>query len=164
MTRRHLFGISLAAAMAVAACDGTAQTAPEARPRGVPVRTVTVQQRDLQDEVVLTGTLRPRAQVQVVAEVAARLLQIRRDEGARAAAGEILAVLDPTDYRLSAERARASLAVAEANQAHARVEKERADNLLKTGGITDKDRLAAEVNLQVAERSEEHTSELQSLV
>jgi RND family efflux transporter MFP subunit len=151
MTRRHLFGISLAAAMAVTACDGTAQTAPETKPRGVPVRTVTVQQRDLQDEVVLTGTLRPRAQVQVVAEVAARLLQIRRDEGARAAAGEILAVLDPTDYRLSAERARASLAVAEANQAHARVEKERADNLLKTGGITDKDRLAAEVNLQVAQ-------------
>ena len=151
MTRRNLFGISLAAALAAAGCDGTAQTAPEAKPRGVPVRTVTVQQRDLQDEVVLTGTLRPRAQVQVVAEVAARLLQIRRDEGARAAQGEVLAVLDPTDFRLSAERARASLAVGEANQAHARVEKDRADNLLKTGGITDKDRLAAEVNLQVAE-------------
>jgi RND family efflux transporter MFP subunit len=151
MTRRHLFGVSLVAALAAAGCDGTAQTAPEAKPRGVPVRPVTVQQRDLEDEVVLTGTLRPRAQVQVVAEVSARLLQVRRDEGARAAPGEVLAVLDPTDYRLSAERARASLAVAEANQAHARVENERADNLLKTGGITDKDRLAAEVNLQVAE-------------
>ena len=151
MTRRNLFGIALAAALAAAGCDGTAQTAPEAKPRGVPVRTVTVEQRDLQDEVVLTGTLRPRAQVQVVAEVAARLLQIRRDECARAAQGEVLAVLDPTDFRLNAERSRASLAVAEANQAHARVEKDRADNLLKTGGITDKDRLAAEVNLQVAD-------------
>ncbi|HYU43772.1 MAG TPA: efflux RND transporter periplasmic adaptor subunit [Vicinamibacteria bacterium] len=151
MTRRHLFLISLAAAMAAAACDGTAQTAAESKPRGVPVRTVTVQQRDLQDEVVLTGTLRPRAQVQVVAEVPARLLQVRRDEGARAARGEVLAVLDPTDYRLSADRARASQAVAAANQAHAGVERERADSLLKTGGITDKDRLAAQVNLQVAE-------------
>src|SRR4029079_17018154 len=54
-------------------------------------------------------------------------------------------------FRLSAERSRASLAVAEANQAHARVEKDRADSLLKTGGITDKDRLAAQVNLQVAD-------------
>ncbi|HET6897413.1 MAG TPA: efflux RND transporter periplasmic adaptor subunit, partial [Vicinamibacteria bacterium] len=72
MTRRNLFGISLAAALAAAGCDRTAQTAPEAKPRGVPVRTVTVQERDLHDEVVLTGTLRPRAQVQVVAEVAAR--------------------------------------------------------------------------------------------
>jgi RND family efflux transporter MFP subunit len=151
MTRSTVVGLSLAAALAAAGCDRSAQTAPDTKPRGVPVRTVTVQQRDLQDEVVLTGTLRPRSQVQVVAEVAARLLQIRRDEGARAAPGEILALLDPTDYRLSAERARASLAVAEANQAHARVEKERADNLLKTGGITDKDRLSAEVNLQVAQ-------------
>jgi HlyD family secretion protein len=151
MTRTHLVGISLAGALAAAGCDGTAQTAPETRARGVPVRTVSVQQRDLEDQVVLTGTLRPRAQVLVVAEVAARLLQIRRDEGARAAQGDVLAVLDPTDYRLGAERARAALAVAEANQAHARVEKERADSLLKTGGITDKDRLAAEVNLQVAQ-------------
>jgi RND family efflux transporter MFP subunit len=151
MTRRHLLGISLAAALAAAGCDRTAQTATDTKPRGVPVRTTAVEQRDLQDEVVLTGTLRPRAQVQVVAEVAARLLQIHKDEGSRAAAGEVLAVLDPTDFRLNADRAKASMAVAEANQAHARVEKERADNLLKTGGITDKDRLAAQVNLQVAD-------------
>jgi membrane fusion protein, multidrug efflux system len=88
-----------------------------------------------------------------VAEVAARLMQVRKDEGARAAQGEVLAVLDPTDFRLSAERAKAALAVAEANQAHAQVEKDRADRLLKTGGITDKDRLAAQVNLQIAEAS-----------
>jgi RND family efflux transporter MFP subunit len=41
--------------------------------------------------------------------------------------------------------------VAEANRAHAQVEKERADNLVRTGGITDKDHLAAQVGLQVAE-------------
>ncbi|HEV7500556.1 MAG TPA: efflux RND transporter periplasmic adaptor subunit [Vicinamibacteria bacterium] len=152
MTRRDLFGIMLAATMA-GGCDAPAQTANESQPRGLPVRTVSVEKRDLQDEVVLTGTLRPRAQVQVVAEVAARLLEVRRDEGARAAKGDVLAVLDATDYRLSGERAHASLSVAEANQAHARVEKERADSLLKTGGITDKDRLSAEVNLQVAEAS-----------
>ena len=69
------------------------------------------------------------------------------------AAGEVLAVLDDTDYRLSNERAQAALAVAEANRAHALAEKERAENLLKTGGITDKDHLSAQVALQVAEAS-----------
>ena len=59
MTRRHLLGISVAAALAAAGCDRTAQTAPDSRPRGVPVRTTTVEQRDLQDEVVLTGTVDP---------------------------------------------------------------------------------------------------------
>jgi RND family efflux transporter MFP subunit len=110
-----------------------------------------VQARDLDQQLTLTGTLRPRAQVQVVAEVPGRLVKVARDEGARVSAGEMLAQVDPTDYRLAGERARASLAVAEANRAHAQVEKERADNLVKTGGITDKDHLAAQVGLQVAE-------------
>ncbi len=101
--------------------------------------------------MVLTGTLKPRAQVQVVAEVQARLLRVLRDEGARVAKGDVLAVLDETDYRLANDRARAALAVAEANRAHAQTEKERADNLLKTGGITDRDHLSAQVALQVAD-------------
>ena len=125
------------------------------KPRGVPVRTATVRAaRPRRRRCVLTGTLRPRAQVQVVAEVAARLLRVAAATRARACAqGEVLAVLDATDYRLAHERATAALAVAEANRAHAEAEKERADNLLKTGGITDKDRLAAQVGLQVAEAS-----------
>ena len=49
--------------------------------------------------------------------------------------------------------ARRHLDVAEANRAHARAEKDRADSLLKTGGITDKDHLAAQVAVQVAEAS-----------
>ena len=62
-------------------------------------------------------------------------------------------MLDDTDYRLANDRARAALAVAEANRAHAQAEKERADNLLKTGGITDRDHLSAQVALQVGEAS-----------
>jgi RND family efflux transporter MFP subunit len=141
------------AALLAAACGGPARTAEPEKPRTVPVRTVAVDRRDLEDVLVLTGTLRPRAQVQLVAEVPARLLRILKDEGARVAKGEVLAVLDETDYRLAHQRATALLAVAEANRAHAVAERERARNLLKTGGITDKDHLAAEVGLQVAEAS-----------
>lgn len=156
MTTRHrslhpLFTIAAGAALAASACGGAASTATPEKTRGVPVRTTTVETRDLDEVLVLTGTLRPRAQVQLVAEVQARLLKVLRDEGAFAAAEDVLAVLDETDYRLAADRARASLAVAEANRSHARAEKERAENLLKTGGITDKENLSAQVALQVAE-------------
>ena len=89
----------------------------------------------------------------MVAEVSARLLRVVRDEGSRVAEGEIIAILDPTDYKLTNDRAQAALKVAEANRSHALAEKERADNLVKSGGITDKDRLAAEVGLQVADAS-----------
>jgi RND family efflux transporter MFP subunit len=142
--------------LALAACGPSAQTAATEKPRGVPVRTVPVETRDLEDVLVLTGTLRPRAQVSLVAEVAARLVRVVRDEGSRVGAGEVLAALDETDFRLSNDRARATIQLAEANRAHAQAEKERAEQLLKTGGITDKDRLAADVNLQVAEASLAH--------
>jgi len=151
MTKRA--PLLLAAAPLLLAACSTGRTAATEAPRGLAVRTTTVEKRNLPEEVVLTGTLRPRAQVQVVAEVAARLLRVVHDEGARVARGEVLAVLDDTDYRLANDRARAALAMAEANRAHAQAEKERADNLLKTGGITDRDHLSAQVALQVGEAS-----------
>lgn len=145
--RSHLL---LAAPLLLGACT-SGRSAETDAPRGLTVRTATVEQRDLPEDVVLTGTLRPRAQVQVVAEVAARLLGVLREEGSRVAKGELLARLDDTDYRLAHDRARAALAMAEANRAHAQAEKERADSLLKTGGITDRDHLSAQVALQVGD-------------
>lgn len=138
------------AALAGAACGGPAQTSPAAA-RAVPVRTAVVTTRDIDQSLTLTGTLRPRNQAQVSAEVGGRLVRVLKDDGDRVRAGDTLAILDATDYRLAHDRARASLQVAEANRAHAQAEEERAQNLLRTGGITDKDRLAAQVALRVAE-------------
>ena len=140
----------LPAALAAAACGGNAQSSPAAA-KAIPVRTAVAVARDIDQALTLTGTLRPRMQAQVSAEVGGRLVRVLHDEGDRVRAGDTLALLDPTDYRLAHERARAGLRVAEANLAHAQAEEERAQNLLRTGGITDKDRLAAQVNLKVAE-------------
>ncbi|HVR71987.1 MAG TPA: efflux RND transporter periplasmic adaptor subunit [Vicinamibacteria bacterium] len=145
--------VTVVAALAAAACGGAAETAAPDQTRRVPVRTVLVDRRDLEDRLVLTGTLRPRARVEVVAEVSARLLRVLADEGAQVKGGQVLAVLDETDYRLAHQRATAALAVAEANRAHGVAERDRAESLLETGGITDKDHLAAQVSLQVAEAS-----------
>ncbi len=149
MTSRAL--LLLLSTSLLAACSNQRADTAAAVPKGVSVRTATVQARDLPEEIVLTGTLRPRAQVQLVAEVPARLVRLQRDDGARVAKGEVLALLDETDYRLANDRARAALAMAEANRAHAVAERQRADNLLKTGGITDRDHLSAQVALQVSD-------------
>ena len=153
MQTRSLILLLALALAALGGCNRSGADAAAQAPRGVAVRTAAVEKRDLPEDVVLTGTLKPRAQVQVVAEVQARLLRVLKDEGARVGKGEVLAVLDETDYRLANDRARAGLAVAEANRAHAQAEKERADSLLKTGGITDRDHLSAQVALQVGEAS-----------
>jgi len=119
--------------------------------RTIPVRTVAVETRNVTETLTLTGTLDPRAVVPVVAEVSARLLSVLRNEGDRVAKGSLLAVLDDIDFRLARDRAKAALDVAEASRAHAHVEEDRAESLLTTGGITDKDRLAAKVAVQIAD-------------
>jgi membrane fusion protein (multidrug efflux system) len=141
---------------AAAACGRTqAETASAATEtvRNIPVRTATVETRDLAETLSLTGTLDPRSEVTVVPEISARLERVLRSEGDRVARGQLLAVLDDADFRLARDRAKAYLDVAEANRAHARAEKDRADSLLKTGGITDKDHLAAQVAVQIADAS-----------
>ena len=155
--RNHfLLSVGLAAVVGAVACGGNgaeAESTPAQSIRTVPVRTATVQTRDLTETLMLTGTLDPRAQVTVVPEVSARLERMLKDEGDRVSRGQLLAVLDEADFRLARDRAKAMVDVAEANRAHARAENDRADSLLKTGGITDKDRLAAQVAVQIAEAS-----------
>ena len=145
----------LAVAVAgLSACGGRTEADSSVQvARTIPVRTVAVETRDLTETLTLTGTLDPRAQVPVVAEVSARLLSVLKNEVDRVGKDALLASLDDTDFRLARDRAKAVLDVAEANRAHAHVEEDRAENLLKTGGITDKDRLAATVAVQVAEAS-----------
>lgn len=145
----------LLAALGAAACGSRTEAESTATPvaRTVPVRTATVQTRDLVESLTLTGTLNPRSQVVVVSELSARLERVLKNEGDRVTRGQPLAFLDEADYKLSRDRATAILSVADANRAHAKAEKDRADSLLKTGGITDKDHLSAEVAVQVADAS-----------
>ena len=152
--RTNLLILGFAAAMGGAACSGTEADVPVAETeRTIPVRTAIVETRDLAETLSLTGTLDPRAEVTVVPEVTARVQRVLRNEGDRVVRGQRLAVLDDADFKLARDRAKANLDLAEANQAHARAEKERADALRKTGGITDKDHLAAQVAVQLADAS-----------
>jgi membrane fusion protein, multidrug efflux system len=152
-TRTYYLLLALAT-LGTVGCSGTeAETPAVETVRSIPVRTATVQTRDLVETLSLTGTLDPRSEVTVVPEISARLERVLKTEGDRVARGQLLAVLDDADFRLARDRAKAYLDVAEANRAHARAEKDRADSLLKTGGITDKDHLAAQVAVQVADAS-----------
>ena len=152
--RAHLVTLGLLGAVTAGASACGTRTeaeAPVTTDQRIPVRTAAVETRDLTETLTLTGTLDPRARVPVVAEVAARLLRVLNEEGERVAQGAVIAVLDDLDFRLARDRARALLDLAEARRAHARAEEERAASLLKTGGITDQDRLSAQVAVQVAE-------------
>jgi RND family efflux transporter MFP subunit len=142
--------MALAAALVAAACSKEAAKSVAAP--ALSVQTVRVEPRVLDLAIDITGSLVSSVAVDVKTEFAGRLVAMLKEEGDAVKKGELLAQLDDTDARLSLGQARAALDVAQAAlerakvaQDHARQEFERAQNLLKSGGITDRDFDAAQV-------------------
>jgi membrane fusion protein, multidrug efflux system len=133
-----------------------------------PVGPVAVQALDVkveaakrQDWIVaipISGNLRSLSTIEIKPEVGGRLIAVYFEEGDSVQKEQLLAEIDPVNYRLAYEQAAAALAVAQAGldrtqvtSEHAKTEKERADNLLHSGGITQKDHQAALTGVKEAE-------------
>lgn len=76
------------------------------------VRVAKAELRRAPRTISVTGSLLPDETVQVSAEVAGRLTEIRADFGQQVRKGEVLAELDKREFTLQLERARAALAQA----------------------------------------------------
>jgi RND family efflux transporter MFP subunit len=109
-----------------------------------------VEARDLDVSIDVTGSLVSSVAVDVKTEFPGRLVAMLKREGDPVGKGEMIAQLDDANASLTLGQARAALEVAKAaldrarvGEDHARRELERAENLLKSGGITDRDFQAA---------------------
>jgi RND family efflux transporter MFP subunit len=116
------------------------------------VKVVKVEARPLDETIDISGSLVSSVAVDVKTEIAGRLVALRKLEGDRVNKGELLAQLDNESARLAVAQVQANLEVAQASldrarvlADHARLEKERAESLLRSGGITDKDYQSAQV-------------------
>jgi membrane fusion protein, multidrug efflux system len=108
--------------------------------------------------VSISGSLRTLSMVDVKPEVGGRLIAVHFQEGDTIRKDQLLAEIDSTNYQLAYDQAQAALLVAQAgverskiSAEHARTEKERADNLLRSGGITQKDHQAAMTGVKEAD-------------
>jgi RND family efflux transporter MFP subunit len=142
------------AALAVAAGCRKAEVQAAAPAEAAPVRTelVQVDPRPFETLVAVTGTLVSSTRVDVKAETTGRITKFAKQEGDRVRAGEPVVWVDEENYKLGVRQAESSVEVAQAAldrarvmESHGRAEMERARNLLKSGGITDKDYKLAEV-------------------
>ena len=122
------------------------------------VRAIPVTRREWIVATPITGNLRTLSTVDIKPEVGGRLLAVYFREGDFVRKDQLLAEIDLVNYRLSYDQAAAALRVAEAgveraqiSAEHAKTEKERADNLLRSGGITQKDHQAAVTGIKEAE-------------
>jgi RND family efflux transporter MFP subunit len=143
---------------------GEARNGAQAEPAAAPAPAVMVvkagspQRGEWVVSVPISGDLRSQSRVEVRAEVGGRLIATHFKEGDLVSKDQLLAEIDSVNYRLALDQASAAVGVAEAGLArarisadHARREKERADNLLRSGGITEKDHQAAATGVNEAE-------------
>lgn len=107
-TRPSRYLIALAAAAALAACSRPAP--PEEPVRAVKLMTVGV--GAMESTLEYSGEVRARVESRLGFRVAGKIVQRQAELGQRVKAGQVLAQLDPRDYQLATDAARAQLASA----------------------------------------------------
>ena len=152
------FGLALLALVALLAAGcgrKEAGASVKVEAAAISVKTVQIETQPLPLTVVVTGSLVSNSSVDVKAETTGRLLQFAKQEGDAVSAGEVVASVDQENYKIAVRQAQAAVQVADAGlartrvlAAHAKSELARAQNLVRSGGITEKDVEAA----QLAER------------
>ncbi|MBV8188785.1 MAG: efflux RND transporter periplasmic adaptor subunit [Alphaproteobacteria bacterium] len=96
-----------------------------AEPAVKPARVVEIVYRQPKHPLVLAGTVVPRIESTLGFRVAGKIVSRAVDVGMAVKPGDLIAQLDPADYRLAVDNARAALASAEADYARAKADHER---------------------------------------
>src|SRR6516164_3850648 len=118
---------------ALTACKKQEAAAPqEIRP----VRTVTVEPKEAGETVSLTGEIQPRYQADLGFRVRGKILERPVDVGTQVKKGDLLARLDPQQYKQDLEVAKAEVAKADAEVARSQAQEYRQRELLKNGHTT----------------------------
>ena len=107
-----------------------------AAPNIRPVRTVTVEPSEAGETVSLTGEIKPRYEADIGFRVNGKILERPVDVGTQVKKGDLLARLDPQQYRQDFEVAKAEVAKADAEVARSQAQEYRQRELLKNGHTT----------------------------
>jgi RND family efflux transporter MFP subunit len=124
----------LAAAMPLLSACGDGQDDEAAR--GRPVGVVVVEPATLTEEVRVTGDIQARKDVEAAFRIGGRVIERKAEIGARLAAGDLIARLDPATEENALKAARATLTAARGEVSTARNSYERQERLLAQGFTT----------------------------
>lgn len=142
-----LLRLLLPVVVLLVACSPAAPPADTARP----VRVMTVAPASGAAVAEFAGEVRPRIETRAGFQVAGRITQRRVEIGQNVKAGEVLAQLDPQDYRLAAEAAQAGLTAAQAERDQQRADYKRFEELRAKGFISQADLDRRKAALDAAE-------------
>ena len=97
-----------------------------------------------------TGSVRPRYETNVAFRVVGKLIARKVEVGDRVTAGQVLSVLDPTDFELAVKAAENDRNAAEATARNAELEEERSRRARVSGVISASEYDARKANLDTA--------------
>lgn len=126
-------GVVAVAMHVVPAADAQAAATNAGSAITVTVRTVALQKIRVWSE--FSGRTQAVDFAEIRPEVSGRITQVRFKDGQAVKAGEVLFVIDPRPYEAAVAKAEAALASANANAEFARIERDRAANMIKTQAI-----------------------------
>ena len=134
-----LIGVGAAATAGFAAFSWTTANASRvsaSEPGVRPARVMEIAYQRRVQSLVLAGTVVPRIETTLGFRVAGKVTVRAVDVGATVKPGDLIAQLDPADYRLAVDNARAALASADADYVRAKADHERYLNLRGSAAFT----------------------------
>jgi membrane fusion protein (multidrug efflux system) len=138
--------------LALAACRGDRGPGPAAQPVELDPRDVAIARVEMiQTGPYVSGSLRPRREATLRAELAAQVLATYAEKGDDVAEGELLARLDDAALVEAQRSAQRAVATAQQAAAFARANLRRAEVLFEAGGVARRDVEAARLDLANAE-------------
>jgi RND family efflux transporter MFP subunit len=147
----HTAAVALAVAAMLSACGP--ERPPAEAPR--PVRTVEIRYDATREANRYAGTVQSRFEVDQAFRVGGKVAQRRVDVGQLVHEGDVLAVLDDSDFRLAEEVARQQWTAAVAQARQAESDRKRLGSLKVDGSVSVADDERAHSGAQTAQASEE---------
>jgi len=120
----------------IAGLSGCKKQETAAAPNIRPVRTVTVEPKEAGETLSLTGEIQPRYQADLGFRVNGKILERPVDVGTLVKTADLLARLDPQQFRQDLEVAKAEVAKADAEVTRSQAQEYRQRELLKNGHTT----------------------------
>jgi multidrug efflux system membrane fusion protein len=114
--------------------EAAGQTAP-----AVPVTVRTLAEQKVRIWAKFSGRLQAVDAAEIRPEVGGRITEVLFEDGQTVKAGDVLFVIDPRPYEAATARAEANLASARTNAAFAKLDRERADALIGSHTMTQRD-------------------------
>ena len=124
-----IIGLTLAASLLLAGCSSNEDEVVEEKEIIRPVKLITIEATDSVNIRRFPAELKASEEADIAFRVGGQLMKVNVVAGQRVEKGELLAVLDPTDFKLQVE-------LAQANQSLAEAQFKRIQNLLRQNATT----------------------------